>query len=336
VARCAGGRKVHQGKGETPRFLLPACILAALLAWAGWAAPRSARAAAGTPPASVPRSGAPIGSDSGAPVSPVRATSGHVILEPSPETGQVGVTEVWVVTNDTGTEQPASASGVQFALPEVAADLQTDTRLQDATVVGHSLVDARPLPPGETRYMLGYTVPYTGTTLSLSRVLDLPTDAIQVVALVEGAHVAGASLGLPQALTMNGQPMVAAAGQDLPAGLDLALRVTGLPPSNPQPGAATAAALPLGPSPVGMPLLAAWGLVLALAGMLTALVYPLRAQGMAPGAGGSAAYREVIQRIARLDDAASRTGVPSRPRDRRRAELLARAAALAPTERKVR
>ena len=254
----------------------------------------------------------------------------HIVLSPEPDRGTVRAIEMWVVSNPTSRTLVADGGGtVRLELPDEASGIAIDDpRLRArASLQEGALVLRAPMQPGEHEVAISYDLPYSGGELAFERTIDLPTDELSLIVADGGASIEGESLTSSEKAEMGGQDVVMASATQLQAGEKLRARITGLPTSEPQEGAA----MPLPEAVLDPQWVLALGLGLMLLGVAVAAAYPLIATRRAPGRRRrrlEARYERLIGQIADLDDRYSAAALDDAEYREHRARLMGRAMAL--------
>jgi hypothetical protein len=259
---------------------------------------------------------------------PTAVTSGHLVLEPSPELGVIGVIEVWTLANSTDRAAlPGPEGGARFTLPTGAHGLSL---LGEGTPGGPSLdgrtvVDRAPVPPGQRQFVLRYDLPYRGRSLHLDRAVDQPVGRLQVIVAAEGAAIESPWLGAAAPMQVEGRTVMVAEARDVPVGIPLDVRLDGLPQAGTASGADPDIVMPIAPPPVSAGATAAVALALAAAGAALVLAYPVLRSSADDPAAVQRRYERAVEAIAALDAAQAR--VPEAPERyaRRRAALMSTA-----------
>lgn len=164
----------------------------------------------------------------------LRAERVHFIVEFDPTTpGQALVAELMVFSLDGNRAYAGDAGGVlRFPLPAGAADLTINEaelggRFQ-ATADG--FVDLLALPPGQNvrQILYRYTLPYTGGQLDFKRTLPYPATNVNVLIGDVGQQVTSSQLADQGKREAQGASYFTLLGQNLLAGQEIVISMTGL------------------------------------------------------------------------------------------------------------
>ena len=172
--------------------------------------------------------------------SAVKATAKHFVLTPT-KNGTVEVQEILVLNNGTdktyiGSKEigPDQRETSRYLPPDGAKNMQYGDTLMSCCVVkqGAGFVDTMAINPGQIEKVFSYELPYSGTTLSFTSILQQPTDTVQM--LVPNGVRASVS-GLANHGTQNVQNTTyqVFSGQNVPANSNFDVQLEGLPQSVP-------------------------------------------------------------------------------------------------------
>lgn len=242
----------------------------------------------------------------------LRVSVHHIIVDTAP--GAVQVAELLVVTNATDrtfigtTQRPdGKRETLRLSLPPGATRVQYLEGLMDccAFVADGVLVDTMDVKPGMRQIAYSYLVPAAGRSARILRILEYPTDRVEVFGSAAARFQVEPLAPQPAVQTDQGA-YVRFSGANLAAGDRIAVAVGGLPASAATPRRVALAVF------VGI-----------LAG---ALAYPL-ARRRAPeprpeGAGLALSREELLTLVADLDDRYEAGEVSAEEYRRRRAFLL--------------
>ena len=250
----------------------------------------------------------------------LRVNVHHIIVEAGE--GAVRVAELLVVVN--GSDRTYVGSGVgtglpegrrrvlRFSLPGGARDVQIMDGLFEraVTVTADAVIDSVGVTPGMREIAYAYTVPIAGRALTLARLLDYPTERLEVFGRA-GAALSVAPLARQDDVKTDQGTYARYSGGPVATGTTISVGLTGLPARR-----ATAR----------------YAAIAVFAGLIAAaVVYPFlrRSRPARQGAATSGARREeLIQAVAALDDRFDAGEVPEAEYRRRRARYLERLRAM--------
>ncbi len=227
--------------------------------------------------------------------------------------------------------QPAMMNFLRFPVPAGFRELEVSSTLRDGNIleVDRGFAMTTPIPPGSHEVLFTYLVPYSGTSLDLSRTFALGVQDFFVL-IPEGlAEVKAQGLGGSAPVTIGQTTYRVLEAKGLPPGGQVSLTLQGLPqaslPVRLWDGLKSAASLELVVGSV---------LGLALLGVLAfALVRGRRVEEQFwAGVPASGSRAELAEAIAELDDLFDRKEIEEEEYRRQRAELKARLLALALAE----
>lgn len=147
---------------------------------------------------------------------------------------QVEIMEMGAVTNTGDRTYVGDERGVlRLHLPSGASEVVAETGLSndDLQRNGDTLVSLRPIAPGRHQLALRYALPLNGSVLDLSKRLEYPADEVNLY-VPYGSLQASSPQLLPQGgapVEMGGGRFQVYSSQDLPAGTQLLIRLSGLP-----------------------------------------------------------------------------------------------------------
>lgn len=111
---------------------------------------------------------------------------------------------------------------------EGAAALEGSSPL--ASVAGRTVTVKGPFPPGETLVQVAYSMPYSGSTLTIARTLPVALTQLTLLSQKVGAmHLASPQMANHRDMTSEGQTYILGQGPALKAGDTLSVTFTGLP-----------------------------------------------------------------------------------------------------------
>ncbi len=120
---------------------------------------------------------------------------------------------------------------LRFGLPAGAASLQVDTGLPGAEVMqvdrGFALIAS--VPPGEHEVMYGYTFPYSGSEMSITRSLLYGADYFRALAPQESMGLASMQAQKQEVVDIGGRTYRVIEASGLPRDFRLTLDLSGLP-----------------------------------------------------------------------------------------------------------
>jgi hypothetical protein len=170
----------------------------------------------------------------------VRVVTDVLFVAPGEEqSGMLSVMEVVRLANDS--DRTYLATGVagggapmnvlRFALPPDAQDLTVLSGLSAENVVqiDRGFGVFMPLFPGEREVAFGYQVPYSGSTLDLTKRTVYPTDHLAIIALEEHALQFNSSQMTVQATPIGDRRYLVGAANSLEARAEVNVQVAGLP-----------------------------------------------------------------------------------------------------------
>jgi|DewCreStandDraft_3_1066083.scaffolds.fasta_scaffold05994_2 hypothetical protein len=247
----------------------------------------------------------------------VRAGMHHIIVEV--QEGTLQIVELVVLVNETdrtyigATALPdGRRETLRFSLPGGAKEVQYLDGLMECCVLlkGNTLIDTMDVKPGTRQIAYGYTLPFSGSRISLERPLDVRTDSLEFLVPDIGVTVQSTQLASKGVLETSSGRYLRYSGVRLKPGDRITITLEGLP-ARPRSLRALAFAL-----------------ILAFLGAV--LTYPLlrrRSQAEKPSILGEEKRLELLREIADLDDRFEAGELPEEEyrtlRAQRKAELIA-------------
>ena len=273
------------------------------------------------------------------PGAPVGLFSLRSMISPRPDRGVAEVFERWVVVNTSDRARVASDEGsasLRLPLPVGAREPQVlDGRLRgSARVEEDVLLLSEPVPPGEHEVFMSYLIPYAGQELNLVRRLESRVGEVSLVVSDPEVRIESAVLDAREPTTFEGRTLERLVGRWLEADSVIDARISGLPEAMGSPQMALA---PLPPPPVSQRTLSLLALALATLASMLALVAPwAMGRGLMVDRSSSTytrppALRRALRRLADLERRNRAGDLSPKAYAKRRAQLLERTLALAPT-----
>ena len=261
----------------------------------------------------------------------VRVEQMHVFFDFS--TGNLGVVELYILTNS-GDRAVVNPSGtVEFALPAGATDFQVQGELEGVDYVRTALgfAETKPIAPGVgmAQILLSFNLPYSGQ-LDFAQALLRPVSAVGVLVPENGVKLTSSLLQDEGVQNMQSNPYRVYGATDLQPGSSLSFQLSGQPSSVvPTPGTSGGAANSAAPGGFDSRSL---GIGIGVLGIVVVIVgvWFYRRQGQAGAAPGKTrepaeplSEDDLIQTIADLDDDFEAGEVEAPVYERRRAKLKA-------------
>ncbi len=170
----------------------------------------------------------------------VKTTAKHYLL--SFGNGEVEVSEILVMRNDSdktyiGSREvgPDQRETSRYMPPSGARNLQYGDTLMSCCIVkdGAGFVDTMAINPGEIQKIYSYRLPYSGTSLNFTSILQQDVEKVQF--LVPGSNVRVDIPGLANhgTQTIQGTTYMVFSGDNLKANTDISARLDGLPVASP-------------------------------------------------------------------------------------------------------
>jgi hypothetical protein len=252
----------------------------------------------------------------------------HVFFE-FPDSERLQVVELFVISNSsdkTVVPPEEGAATISFALPEEASNL----RFQDGTLGGrfvetaNGFGDTAYIRPGSGEYqvMFAFEMPYERNRTELQQTLNLPTNALIVMAPEQGVKVRSERLQDAGTREVEGVAFSMFEGDRLNAGENLSISVSGKPKRGGSlflEGDEASTNLVIGLGAFGVVLIAA-GILLYRRNRQTEDYEPAHDEELEVESDAD----ELIDAIIALDDLFEAGDLPEEAYRRRRAELKAR------------
>ena len=164
---------------------------------------------------------------------PITVSALHAVLAPAPSRGMIEVVERWSLGNGSDrarvpdSEENPSATLALFA---GAMDVQVHDGAEVGSVVrvGDSMLDYRPIPPGGREVVLIYDIPYSDSTVSVVRRLDLPVQVHTLTVASEDIVIDGAWAQSKEQIELMGRAVEQLVGGPLEAGVSFEARLEGV------------------------------------------------------------------------------------------------------------
>lgn len=156
--------------------------------------------------------------------------------------GGVQVSETLVLNNGTdksyiGSKEvgPDQRETSRYLPPSGAKNVQYGDTLMSCCVVqqGAGFVDTMAINPGEVQKIYSYALPYSGTTLSFTSVLQQDVDQVQVLVPDTGAKASISGLANHGSQTLQGVNYQVFSAQKMPANTNIDVKLENLPTSGP-------------------------------------------------------------------------------------------------------
>lgn len=157
------------------------------------------------------------------------------MLLTSVEDGSATVVEMSVIDNlgDRTFVGSGTQDALRIDLPDGATDVTAQVGVSDEAIhdIGDGIAILQPVPPGRHELALSYIIPLSGSMLDLSKQLDYPVGSFGLYLPDTGLQASSPQLTLEAEapIEMGGIPFRVYSGQNLPAGTQLDVRVSGLP-----------------------------------------------------------------------------------------------------------
>ena len=256
----------------------------------------------------------------------------HVFFDFS--TGNLGVVELYILTNS-GDRAVVNPSGtVEFALPAGATDFQVQGELEGVDYVrtAQGFAETKPIAPGVgmAQILLSFNLPYSGQ-LDFAQALLRPVSAVGVLVPENGVKLTSSLLQDEGVQNMQSTPYRVYGAADLQPGSTLSFQISGQPSSvvptaGPSGGAASPAQGGFDSRSLGIGI-GVLGIVVVIVGVWFYRRAPRGQAAVAPVGSREPAEPlgedDLIQTIADLDDAFEAGEVEAPAYERRRAKLKA-------------